>query len=288
MRHIVIFLILIGFTGIAITPIVIYEVSALCLIDSDWPDAPCYGRTSDNPEIDQIKKDWEGYYQYKGEKWMNEQKAILMDFVSHGNLLSYLDHKSEFYTDSNYNVWKYYYLQGQVPQTNGKYLGEFDYPYQQHYEKFFEHSYLVVQCNEGLTLVIKNTKQTPACVKESTGNNLVLRGWGDFVKTAHVINTESYILYDIRGGKLSDVTLKFDSSENAKSVEFLLVPQEKGLFSARIPSEIINTNPDYWKELIIKVDGISVEPEYYVLDSEFKLFSVSFTNNTSVIEASIL
>ncbi|MBS3925601.1 MAG: hypothetical protein KGZ34_02755 [Nitrosarchaeum sp.] len=284
MRYFIIFIVLIGLT---ITPIVIDEISALCLIDSDWPDAPCYGRQSDNPEIDQIKKDWEGYYQYKGEKWMNEQKAILMDFVNNGNLLSYLDHKSEFYTDSNYNVWKYYYLQGQVPQTNGKYLGEFDYPYQQYYEKFFEHSYLVTQCNEGLTLVIKNTKQTPACVKESTGNNLVLRGWGDFAKTANVINAESHILYDIRGGQLADVTLKFDSFENPKSVEFLLVPQAKGLFSARIPSEIINTNPDYWKELIIKVDGISVEPEYYALNSEFKLFSVSFENSTSVIEASL-
>ena len=280
-------IIIIGLIGVMIIPHVTDNAYALCLIDSDWPDAPCYGRPSDNPGMDQIKKDWEGYYHYKGEKWMKEQKEILMSFANQGKLSSYLDHKSEFYTDSNYNVWKYYYLQGEVPQANGKYLGEFDYPYQQHFEKFFEHSYLGVQCNVGLTLAIKNTNHTPVCVKESTGMSLIQRGWGSFVKTTNVDSTESSIMYDIRGGKLMQVIPKFDFLVNVASVEFSIAPQEEGLFSARIPSELFNTNPDYWREFVIKVDGVITETEYWAAYNDFKIFSVPFTNKTSIIEASI-
>ncbi len=260
----------------------------LCMIDEDWPDKPCCGRRHCDPEIEQQKKDWEGYYSYKGDKWMQEQKKIMMEFIEHGTLSSWLYHKSEFYTDSNHNVWNYYYLQGEVPRENGKYLGEFDYPYQQGYEKFFEHSYLVVQCNEGLTLVLKNVKQTPACVRESTGNDLVLRGWGNFVKTMNVIDTESDILYDIRGGKLVKVIPKFNAFENnISSIEFALDSQEKGLFSARIPSELINTNPNYWIQLVIQVDGVVIEPEYFATGYGFKLFSVPITEETSKIKVTL-
>ena len=69
--------------------------------DEDWPDKPCCGRRHCDPEIEQQKKDWEGYYSYKGDKWMQEQKKIMMEFIENGTLSSWLYHKSEFYTDSN-------------------------------------------------------------------------------------------------------------------------------------------------------------------------------------------
>lgn len=264
------------------------KVFGLCMTDSDWPEKPCCGRPHCDPGMEQQKKDWEEYYSYKGDEWMQDQKKILMDLIERGKLGSWLHHKSEFYTDSNRNVWNYYYLQGEVPRENGKYLGEFDYPHQQPYDLFFEHSYLVVQCNEGLKLIIKNIKQTPSCVKESTGNNLVLRGWGEFAKTMNVVNTESDILYDIRGGKLAAVTPKFNADENnISSIEFALNSQEKGLFSARISSELMDTNPDYWIRLVVKVDGAVMEQEYFATNYGFKLFSVPITEKTSKIEVTL-
>ncbi|MEX0862272.1 hypothetical protein [Nitrosopumilus sp.] len=127
----------------------------------------------------------------------------------------------------------------------------------------------------------------PVCVKESTGDSLIQRGWGNFVKTVNINNTESNILYDIRGGKLVHVTPKSNSFGNVTSFEFSIVPNDGGLFSARIPSDLLNTNPDYWREFVIRVDGVVTETEYWSSDHTYKLFSVSFANNTSVIEASL-
>lgn len=262
-------------------------VFGLCMPDPDWPEKPCCGKPHCDPGIEQQKKDWEEYYTYKGDKWMQEQKKTMMEFIERGTLNSWLYHKSESYTDSNRNVWHYYYLQGEVPRENGKYLGEFDYPYQQPFEKFFEHSYLVVQCNEGLTLIIKDVKQTPACVKESTGNDLVLREWGSFAKSMNVINTESDILYDIKGGKLVKVTPKFNAENNISSLEFSIDSEENGLFSARIPRELMDTNPDYWIRLVVKADGIAIEQEYFATNYGFKLFTVHITEKTSKIEATL-
>lgn len=284
MKYHAIFLVLIfvGFFSVADN-----TAFGLCMPDPDWPDAPCYGCPTCYPGIEQEKSDWEGYFEYKGEQWMNQKKNEMFLVIEQAGITQWLYHKSSYYSESNHNVWKYYYLHGEVPRENGKYLGEFDYPYQQPYEEYFEHSFLVVQCNDGLTLVIKNSKQTPACVTESTGNKLVLRNWGTFAKTANVINTKSDIMYAIRGGELEQATPVFDSFGNIKSIKFKLYPKETGLFSARIPTEIINTNPDYWKELVIKVDGVVTETEYHALTYDFKLFSVPFTNKTSIIEASL-
>ena len=115
-----------GLMSLASVLIVIGDVSALCMPDSDWPDKPCNSRPSYYPSVEQEKKDWQGYFDYKGEQWMNQKRNEMLKVIEQENLEQWLDHKSPHYTDSNRNVWQYFYINGQVPREHGKYVTEFD------------------------------------------------------------------------------------------------------------------------------------------------------------------
>jgi hypothetical protein len=257
----------------------------MCIQDPDWPDAPCYGCPGCNPGIEQEKKDLDNYYKYKGEKWMNEKRNELFAIVKTGELNLWLDYNSKFYTDSNWNVWRYYYFQGEVPREHGKYIGEFDPPrYQMAHPT--THSFITINCNIDLKLVIKNDK-SPACVKESTASSLVLREWGYRIKTLNVNDTDFHIRYEIDGGILEKIVPQFDNTNAIESITFLIKPKTDGVFGVNIPNNVMNANPDYWREFVVKIDDKKIETENFILSSDFQFMAIPFQSNSIKITVSL-
>ena len=263
---------------------------ALCMYDSDWPDAPCYGCPACYPGIEQEKKDWEGYYLHKGAQWMEEQKKSMMNLVDQGKLRLWLDPKSEFFTDSNQNVWNYYYLQGIVPRENGKYLGEFDPPIYQ-YSKKYPQSYVGVLCNEGLELIVKKNLE-PACVYPSSVKVLIERNWANPIKTKIIENTEYEIVYDIQGATLSKINLQKIPTEiknqETLALELHIVAEKNGTIAIKIPHDVMNTDPDVWNNFLVLVDGIEKEDtQLKNLRGVYQMYLVPFESGNKKITISL-
>ncbi|MDH5463481.1 MAG: hypothetical protein OEW49_04150 [Nitrosopumilus sp.] len=90
-----------------------------CSENKDWPDAPCYvpyQSTSESFEY-KVKEDWASYYDYKGEFWMEQKRYEMEQAIQNNALDKWLD-----LAESHRNVHHYYYLQGDAPDLNGKYV----------------------------------------------------------------------------------------------------------------------------------------------------------------------
>ncbi len=48
-----------------------------------------------------------------------------------------------------------------------------------------------VRCNDGLVLMEKKSDGSPACVKSQTAQKLYQRGWGDFMASPQVLNSNT-------------------------------------------------------------------------------------------------
>ena len=90
----------------------------MCALDNDWPQKPCYDEYP-TPSFEQQRKDWEGYYQYKGEGWMEAKKAEMDTAIKSGTLREWVEQGQQLEQNSNFNVWWYYYLRDEVPPYGG-------------------------------------------------------------------------------------------------------------------------------------------------------------------------
>ncbi|MGI0062523.1 MAG: hypothetical protein ACREBA_08740, partial [Nitrosotalea sp.] len=50
-----------------------------CLLNSDWPYAPCYAIPGLHVTKEQMKKDWAGYYLYKEPQWMEMKRTEMVN-----------------------------------------------------------------------------------------------------------------------------------------------------------------------------------------------------------------
>ncbi|MCV0367677.1 MAG: hypothetical protein K5798_10510 [Nitrosopumilus sp.] len=113
MKYFMIFLVLMGF---AISPYLVSDSFGLCVENQDWQDAPCYGCRGCYPGLEQEKIDWLPYYDFKGSTWMNAKKQQL-ETAMHNNSLREWFEQSD--SGAHKNVHRYYFLQGDVPNTYG-------------------------------------------------------------------------------------------------------------------------------------------------------------------------
>ena len=93
---------------------------ASCVGDYDWPQRPCYD-TSPGPTIDQMKQEWQVYYQFKGKDWMEMKKVEMDSAIKDGTLKEWTEYGSSSDNFANWNVWYYYHLNGQAPDLQPYY-----------------------------------------------------------------------------------------------------------------------------------------------------------------------
>lgn len=84
-------------------------VKAGCMLNADWPYAPCYAIPGLNVTNEQMKNDWAGYYQYKGAQWMETKRIEMANYTSNNLLKAWT-----CVNQSNYDIWWYYYLNDQA------------------------------------------------------------------------------------------------------------------------------------------------------------------------------
>lgn len=83
---------------------------ASCIVNTDWPDAPCMDLiVGGRYPQDQVDK-WTEYYDYKGAQFMEAKKTELDKAVKEDRLMEWIDESIQ-----NSNVWQYYYFSGQAP-----------------------------------------------------------------------------------------------------------------------------------------------------------------------------
>jgi len=93
------------------------SVFASCIQDNDWPEKPCL----DTPPYSEseLKQIWDQYFQMKGKDWMEMKKAEMDAAIKDGTLKQWVEYGgSESQNFANFNVYFYYYLNGQTPDIN--------------------------------------------------------------------------------------------------------------------------------------------------------------------------
>lgn len=139
--------------------------------NSDWTGAPCYAIPGFHPTKEQMRKDWSGYYQYKGAQWMEAKKMEMANYTS-SNLLKAWTCANQ----SNYNVWWYYYLNSQAPQVAWPANGPLCTipPLQQ---LRVGENIGQIQCSYDQYLLVNNATGRPACANLSDIPKFLDRGW---------------------------------------------------------------------------------------------------------------
>lgn len=146
---------------------------ALCMSNSDWSLPPCHSGFV--PSKEKQREEWAPYYQYKGASWMEMMKTQMIGAMKNGTIEDWVTGNQ-----SNYNVWRYYYVNDQAPFFRSSVSGLND-----------EHPYFPpplqqlktgitpkdVVCKEGLELMIKTADGLSVCVRYPTANVLSERGW---------------------------------------------------------------------------------------------------------------
>jgi hypothetical protein len=101
---------------VTLAVITLQPAYADCIQDSDWPEKPCL----DTPPYskDYLKAAWEGYYEYKGQAWMETKKAEMDQAIKNGSLNEWVEYRSAPDNFANYNVYFYYFLNDQAPDIN--------------------------------------------------------------------------------------------------------------------------------------------------------------------------
>ena len=146
-----------------------------CLVGNDWPNAPCYGCPGCIPSKEKQREEWNPYYQYKGAIWMEMMKTQMIGAMKNGTLEDWVTGNQ-----SNYDAWRYYYLNDQAPFFRSSVSGLNDEPHYippplQQLKTGIESNDVV--CKLGLDLMIKTNDGLSVCVKYPTANVLLERGW---------------------------------------------------------------------------------------------------------------
>lgn len=173
MKYHVILLVLIAFVT---TPYLVSDSFAICMINEDWPKAPCFaGKRGEDPSLNQMKQGWAPYYEFKGAEWMESKKQELMQTIQNGNLI---DWKKGELDSSHYNVYMYYFLKGDIPNEDGLFAEEY---YGIRFLSPLHQGESGVALNDihcGIDLVlIQKHDSSPACVKLQSISKLIKRGW---------------------------------------------------------------------------------------------------------------
>ena len=111
MKYVVMFF---GIASFAASPLLIQQSFAQCFINEDWPQAPCLDNPINGCYGSEDIKMWMKYYDYKGESLMESKKSEMMDAFEANQLSEWQSQSSE-----NFNVWQYYYLNGEIPDFDG-------------------------------------------------------------------------------------------------------------------------------------------------------------------------
>ena len=96
------------------------EAFALCIVNEDWPIAPCMDMIENGryPQ-DQVDR-WSDYYSYKGSIFMEKKYLDLNNAIKEDRVEEWTRESHE-----NLNVYQYYFFSGRAPNT-GEYRGAFD------------------------------------------------------------------------------------------------------------------------------------------------------------------
>lgn len=98
------------------------DAFGLCVPSTDWPDEPCYGCFGCYPGIEQEKIDWAPYYDFKGSEWMESKKQEMIQAIQNDTLFDWIESTPK--TQAHHNVHEYYFLLGEVPNLDGKFVDE--------------------------------------------------------------------------------------------------------------------------------------------------------------------
>jgi hypothetical protein len=111
--------------GLIITLGSVYEhANAACSRNQDWPDAPCYGAPGLYPTVERDKDSWTGYYDYKGQEWMEQKKQEMLGALRDGNLCNWA---ASGPPDQNYNLLTYYFVNRVISSYNCAIATEYQY-----------------------------------------------------------------------------------------------------------------------------------------------------------------
>lgn len=146
-----------------------------CLVGNDWTNAACYGCPGCIPSKEKQREEWNPYYQYKGASWMEMMKTQMIGAMKNGTLEDWVSGNQ-----SNYDAWRYYYLNDQAPFFRSSVSGLNDEPHYippplQQLKTGIESK--DVACKVGLDLMIKTGDGLPVCVRYPTADILLERGW---------------------------------------------------------------------------------------------------------------
>lgn len=105
------------------------NADAMCVLDKDWPDKPCYDTSPPLPLSKSEWRDvWDAYYDFKGKAWMEQKKSELDEQIRVGNLKKWIETGYESQNFANYNVWFYYYVNDKAPAPEGYELEDIEKP----------------------------------------------------------------------------------------------------------------------------------------------------------------
>ena len=83
-----------------IFPLVIQQGFAMCAVNEDWKDAPCFDMGAVSKM--EFKKAWAPYYDYKGADWMESKKTEMFQALDDGIFDEWTGEME------NFNVYMYY------------------------------------------------------------------------------------------------------------------------------------------------------------------------------------
>jgi hypothetical protein len=93
---------------------------SMCVVNEDWPKAPCLDTISNGWYPQEEVNQWSEYYSYKGSVFMEQKYLKLSDAIQKDLLEEWIS-----LSDENRNVYEYYFFSGRAPNT-GEYYGQFD------------------------------------------------------------------------------------------------------------------------------------------------------------------
>lgn len=91
---------------------------AQCIVNTDWPDAPCMDLVINERYPQDLVDKWATYYDYKGPQFMESKKAQLDMAIQEDRLLDWVNESIQ-----NSNVWYYYHFSGLAPSPYPQKIG---------------------------------------------------------------------------------------------------------------------------------------------------------------------
>lgn len=122
-----------------------------------------------------------------------------------------------------------------------------------------------VKCKENLHLIVKMSDDSPACVKQSSIEKLVARGWGFTENLIKLSNTNDVLKYEIKNGKIFSIsaysthTNSFQPGETLVTMLVIMLDaKENNTLSITLPRNLIDSkkydSDEHFLVLINKTD----------------------------------